>query len=46
MFTTLLIYSLVNFKEFTFYSALSLILGVLGTVIFWYETIRVWRQKP
>ena len=46
MFTTLLIYLLVNLREFTFYSALALVLGVLGTVIFWYETIRVWRQKP
>jgi DNA-binding transcriptional ArsR family regulator len=46
MFTTLLIYLLVNFREFTFYSALALVLGVLGTVIFWYETVRVWRQKP
>ena len=46
MFTTLLAYLLVNFREFTFYSALALVLGVLGTVIFWYETVRVWRQKP
>ncbi len=46
MFTTLLIYLLVNFREFTFYSALALVLGALGTVIFWYETVRVWRQKP
>jgi hypothetical protein len=46
MFTTLLIYLLFNFGEFTFYSALALVLGVLGTVIFWYETVRVWRQRP
>jgi DNA-binding transcriptional ArsR family regulator len=46
MFTTLLIYLLVNLREFTFYSALALVLGVLGTVIFWYETVRVWRQRP
>jgi DNA-binding transcriptional ArsR family regulator len=46
MFTTLLIYLVVNLREFTFYSALAFILGALGTVIFWYETIRVWRQKP
>jgi len=46
MFTTLLIYLLVNLRELTFYSALALVLGVLGTVIFWYETVRVWRQKP
>ena len=46
MFTTLLMYLLLNLKEFTFYSAFALILGLLGTVIFWYETVRVWRQKP
>ena len=46
MFATLLIYLLVNLREFNFYSILALILGLLGTVIFWYETIRVWRQKP
>lgn len=46
MFTTLLIYLLVNLREFTFYSVFALVLGLLGTVIFWYETVRVWRQKP
>jgi hypothetical protein len=46
MFTTLLIYILVNLREFTFYSVFALVLGLLGTVIFWYETVRVWRQKP
>lgn len=46
MFTTLLLYLLVNLREFAFYSAFALILGLLGTVIFWYEAVRVWRQKP
>ena len=46
MFTTLLLYLLVNLREFTFYSVFALILGLLGSVIFWYETVRVWRQKP
>lgn len=46
MFTTLLLYLLVNLREFTFYSAFALVLGLLGTVIFWYEAVRVWRQKP
>jgi hypothetical protein len=36
----------VNLREFTFYSVFALILGLLGSVIFWYETVRVWRQKP
>jgi len=46
MFTTLLVFLLTQMNEFTFYSTFALILGVLGTVIFWYETIRVWKQKP
>jgi hypothetical protein len=46
MFTTLLLYLLVNLREFTFYSAFALVLGLLGTVLFWYEAVRVWRQKP
>jgi DNA-binding MarR family transcriptional regulator len=46
MFTTLLLYLLINLGEPTFYSVFALILGVLGTGIFWYETVRVWRQRP
>ncbi len=46
MFTTLLMFLLTQMNEFTFYSTFALILGVLGTVIFWYETISVWKQKP
>jgi len=46
MFTTLLVYLIVNLGELTFYSSFALILGVLGTGIFWYETVRVWRQRP
>jgi len=46
MFTTLLIFLIMQLNETTFYSTYALILSVLSTVIFWYETIRVWRQKP
>ncbi len=46
MFTTLLAYFFSQLKEFSFYSMFALIFGVLGTAILWYETIRVWRQKP
>jgi len=46
MFTTFLIYVLVKFEEVSTYSVVALILSVLGSVIFWYETIRTWRQKP
>lgn len=46
MFTTLLIFFISQLREFNFYSIFSLIFGCLGTIILWYETIRVWRQKP
>jgi len=46
MFTTLLVYFFTQLKEFSFYSMFAIVFGVLGTAILWYETIRVWRQKP
>jgi len=46
MFTTFLIYIAVKFEEVSTYSMLALILSLLGSAIFWYETIRTWRQKP
>jgi hypothetical protein len=46
MFTTLLIFYLVQFKHVDFYSIFALVLGLLATGIMWYETIKAWRQKP
>ena len=46
MFTTLLIFFVSQLKEINFYSIFALIFGVLATGILWYETLRVWRQKP
>ncbi|MCW4020980.1 MAG: hypothetical protein NWF14_07125 [Candidatus Bathyarchaeota archaeon] len=46
MFTTLLIFFASQVREINFYSVFALIFGVLGTAILWYETVRVWRQKP
>jgi len=46
VFTTLLFFLLSQMREYTFYSVFALMFGVLGTVIFWYETVRVWQQKP
>lgn len=45
-FTMLLIFLLTQLKEISFYSVFALMLGILSTVILWYETIRVWMQKP
>ncbi len=46
MFTTLFLYFLTQLKDVNFYSTFALIFGILGTIIMWYETLRVWRQKP
>jgi len=46
MFTTLLIFYLFQFREVNFYSVFALIFAILGTGILWYETARVWQQKP
>ncbi|MCZ2809210.1 MAG: helix-turn-helix domain-containing protein [Candidatus Bathyarchaeota archaeon] len=46
MFTIFLIFFLTRLKEVSFYSSFALMLGILSTVISWYETIRVWMQKP
>ncbi len=46
MFTVLLIFLLTQLRELGFYSAFALVLGVLSTAISWYETVRIWMQKP
>lgn len=46
MFTTLFIYFITQIREANFYSVFAFIFGLLGSVIFWYETARVWRQRP
>ena len=46
MFTTLLIFYISQFREIGFYSVSALVFVLLGTAIFWYETLRVWSQKP
>jgi hypothetical protein len=46
MFTTLLIFFLIQLKRADFSSIFALVLGLLATGIMWYETIRAWRQKP
>jgi hypothetical protein len=46
MITILFGFFLSQIREITFYSLFALIFGTLSTVIFWYETIRVWRNRP
>jgi len=45
-FTGLLIFYLSQFKEVNFYSLYALVTMSLFTAILWYETLRVWQQKP
>jgi hypothetical protein len=46
MFTTLLVFYLTQLRDLNFYSVFALVFGALATGILWYETFRVWRQKP
>lgn len=46
LFTTLLLFLITRLNQFTFFSVYSLIVTIISTMITWYETIRVWKQKP
>jgi hypothetical protein len=46
MITILFGFFLTQLKEITFYSLFALIFGTVSTVIFWYETFRIWRSRP
>jgi DNA-binding transcriptional ArsR family regulator len=46
LLTTLLVFYLTQIRELNFYSLFGLMFGLLSTGILWYETFRVWRQKP
>jgi len=46
LFTTLLIFYTTQVRMFNFYSVFALVFGVLGTGIMWYETFRIWHQRP
>ena len=46
MFTTLMVFYFVQFRHIDFYSTFALVVVVLATAVTWYETLRVWKQKP
>jgi predicted DNA-binding transcriptional regulator len=46
MLTTLLVFYLSQFREVNFYSIFALIFGGLATAIMWYETVRIWLERP
>ncbi len=46
MWSTLFIFLILTFKELNYYSLFALVLGLLGLMIFWFETIKSWIQRP
>jgi len=46
MWTTLLSFYILEFRQVNFYSLFALLLGVLGAAILWFETWKAWRNKP
>lgn len=46
LFSTLLLFYLSQLRDINFYSVFSLLFGILATGILWFETVRIWRQKP
>ncbi len=46
MWTTIFVYFLTQLREINFYSIFAFIFGLLCSIILWYETLRIWRQRP
>jgi hypothetical protein len=46
MISVLFIFFISQVREINFYSLFAIIFGSLSTIIFWYETIRIWRSRP
>ena len=46
LISTLFIFFLTQLKAINFYSLFALVFGILGTVILWFEALKIWRSKP
>ena len=46
MISTLFIFFLTQLREINFYSLFALIFGSSSTLIFWFETFRIWQSRP
>jgi hypothetical protein len=46
LFIMLLVYFVLNIQIFNFYSVYALIFGVLGIIVFSFETVKVLREQP
>lgn len=45
LYSVLLIYFLFTVKYLNFYIVYALIFGILGVLIFWFETFKVWKER-
>jgi len=46
MWSTLLIFLILTFKDFNYYSVFALVLGLLGLIIFLFEAWKSWTLRP
>lgn len=46
LFTAMTIYYTLNVVRVDFFAFFGLLFGGLGSAIFWFETVKTWRQKP
>ena len=46
LFTALTIYYAFNLVTIDFFAFFGLLFGALGSAIFWFESIKTWRQRP
>jgi hypothetical protein len=46
MFSTFFVYLLIKFDETSFYSVYALVVSFLATLVSWFETVKIWQQKP
>lgn len=46
LFTALLAYYIIRITILDFYTVFGLIFGGGGSAIFWFETVKTWRQRP
>ena len=46
MISVLFVFFISQVRHINFYSVFALIFGLISTVIFWYETIRIWHSRP
>jgi len=46
LFTTLTAYYVLNVVRLDFFAFFGLLFGGVGSAIFWFETVKTWRQRP